>query len=232
MRHGGVAQPSELSGLSAAASPGGARGALPGGRPGPGVRGGRAGDRGVATRPGAPPPESKQHPSLRGRVGELSRRLEEGGSATAAAPAATPDGTARSGWRWAGLGAAGAVAWKLKAVVAFVLTKGKMLLLGLAKSGTSLSMLFAFGVYWAAGLEVRRRPHLSGPDSLDRPLRQDPAAGPDLRAAVSPGGGGPPTAGQRHCRRRLPPRRLTLVARDVVRPRARAPALTHPVPLA
>jgi Zn-dependent protease len=42
------------------------------------------------------------------------------------------------------------LAWKLKAVVAFVLAKGKLLLLGLTKTGTSLSMLFAFGVYWAA----------------------------------------------------------------------------------
>jgi Zn-dependent protease len=92
------------------------------------------------------PPESKQHASLRERVGELSRRLEEEGSATVA----PPDGRARGGWKWAGVGAAGALAWKLKAVAAFVLTKGKLLLLGLSKSGTSLSMLFAFGVYWAA----------------------------------------------------------------------------------
>jgi Zn-dependent protease len=38
----------------------------------------------------------------------------------------------------------------LKAVAAFVLTKGKLLLLGLTKSGTSLSMILAFGVYWTA----------------------------------------------------------------------------------
>lgn len=44
----------------------------------------------------------------------------------------------------------GALAWKLKAVVAFLLAKGKLLLLGLTKSGTALSMILAFGVYWTA----------------------------------------------------------------------------------
>ena len=55
-----------------------------------------------------------------------------------------------AGWRWAGLGGIGLLAWKLKAVLLFVLTKGKLLALGLTKSGTTLSMLFAFGVYWTA----------------------------------------------------------------------------------
>ena len=95
------------------------------------------------------PRESGQHTSLSGRVGELSRRREEG-VATATLPGAVPEGKARSRWKWAGLGAAAALAWKLKAVVAFVLTKGKLLLLGLTKSGTSLSMILAFGVYWTA----------------------------------------------------------------------------------
>jgi len=91
------------------------------------------------------PPESGQHASLSGRVGELSRRLEEG-----TPPGTVPEGKTRNRWKWAGLGAAAALAWKLKAVVAFVLTKGKLLLLGLTKSGTSLSMILAFGVYWTA----------------------------------------------------------------------------------
>jgi len=83
-------------------------------------------------------------------VSELSRLLEQGEAPAAESVAATPKGRTRGRWKWAGLGAAAALAWKLKAVVAFVLTKGKLLLLGLTKSGTSLSMLFAFGVYWAA----------------------------------------------------------------------------------
>jgi Zn-dependent protease len=40
--------------------------------------------------------------------------------------------------------------WKFKFAVAFVLTKGKLLLLGLTKAGTLLSMLLSLGVYWAA----------------------------------------------------------------------------------
>jgi Zn-dependent protease len=94
------------------------------------------------------PPESKQHATLSSRVGELSRRLEKKGAPDPPSSDASSE-TAR-GWRWAGIGAVATLAWKLKAVVAFALTKGKLLLLGLTKTGTSLSMLFAFGVYWAA----------------------------------------------------------------------------------
>jgi Zn-dependent protease len=92
------------------------------------------------------PAESGQHATLSSRVGELSRSLERAAAAGPATPARGNSG----GWRWAGLAALAALAWKLKAVVAVVLTKGKVLLLGLSQSGTSLSMLFAFGVYWAA----------------------------------------------------------------------------------
>lgn len=81
------------------------------------------------------PPDSEQSGALAERVGELSRQLDtpEG--------EATQPGTMRSSaWRWAGPGA----------VLAFLLTKGKLLLLGLTKVGTVLSMLLSLGVYWAA----------------------------------------------------------------------------------
>jgi Zn-dependent protease len=94
------------------------------------------------------PPESGQSTTLSGRVGELSRRLEKG--AVPGSPGTGREGRTGGRWRWAGLGAVGVLAWKLKAVVALVLTKGKLLLLGLTKSGTSLSMILAFGVYWTA----------------------------------------------------------------------------------
>ena len=50
----------------------------------------------------------------------------------------------------AGLGFVGMLIWKLKVVLLFVLTKGKLLLLGLTKSSTFLSMFASFAVYWAA----------------------------------------------------------------------------------
>jgi Zn-dependent protease len=54
---------------------------------------------------------------------------------------------------WGKLGGAalavGLLLWKLKFVFAFMLSKGKVLLLGLTKGSTFLSMALAFGVYWA-----------------------------------------------------------------------------------
>jgi Zn-dependent protease len=40
--------------------------------------------------------------------------------------------------------------WKFKVVLSFILTKGKLLLLGLTKGPTFLSMLLSVGVYWTA----------------------------------------------------------------------------------
>jgi Zn-dependent protease len=57
------------------------------------------------------------------------------------------------------VGAAGLLLWKLKFVLVFILTKGKLLLLGLTKGSTLFSMLLSFGLYvqwwgwkFAAGL--------------------------------------------------------------------------------
>lgn len=51
--------------------------------------------------------------------------------------------------KWlAALGGIGLLLWKLKFVLAFVLTKGKFLLLGLTKWKTAFSMLLFLGVYW------------------------------------------------------------------------------------
>lgn len=53
--------------------------------------------------------------------------------------------------KWlAGTGAVGLLAWKFKAVALLILSKGKLLLLGLTKWKTALSMILALGVYWAA----------------------------------------------------------------------------------
>jgi Zn-dependent protease len=85
------------------------------------------------------PPDAQQVPAIRARIDGLTRTLD----GSAAAPAATPMP------RWlAPLGAAGLLLWKFKFVLAFVATKGKLLLTGLTQSGTLLSMLAAMGVYW------------------------------------------------------------------------------------
>jgi Zn-dependent protease len=48
------------------------------------------------------------------------------------------------------LGTFGLLIWKLKVILVALLMKGKLLLIGLTKIGTILSMLASFGVYWAA----------------------------------------------------------------------------------
>ncbi|RPJ68982.1 MAG: site-2 protease family protein [Acidobacteria bacterium] len=74
--------------------------------------------------------------------------------------AAKIDGLSREVTKGSGLGrrmgaGGGAVAggalilWKLKALLLIAVTKGKLLLLGLTKSSTLLSMLPTFGLYWA-----------------------------------------------------------------------------------
>jgi Zn-dependent protease len=47
------------------------------------------------------------------------------------------------------LGTAGLLIWKLKVILIALLMKGKLLLVGLTKIGTLVSMLASFGVYWA-----------------------------------------------------------------------------------
>ena len=44
----------------------------------------------------------------------------------------------------------GLLAWKLKTLLRWLLTKGKLLMLGLTNAGTVLSMFLSIGVYWAA----------------------------------------------------------------------------------
>ncbi len=86
------------------------------------------------------PPETRQHAVIRDKVDALSRSV-----------------TAGPETRWKGVSAGGGalvggalLLWKLKAVLLIALTKGKFLLLGLGKSGTLLSMLPTFAIYWAA----------------------------------------------------------------------------------
>jgi len=70
------------------------------------------------------PAGSRQLEQISGKVAELSRRI-------ASAPAAAADGETRNSWKGRGLLATlGLLAWKLKALLLLLLTKGKLLLLG------------------------------------------------------------------------------------------------------
>ena len=86
------------------------------------------------------PPKSGQYATIEARIAELGRQ----------GPAKTehqnPTWTRRAGV----LGAIALFLWKFKVVIAFVLTKGKLLLLGFTKAGTLFSMLLSVGVYWQA----------------------------------------------------------------------------------
>lgn len=79
------------------------------------------------------PPGTRQFESISAKVADLSRRLDS-------APAAGKTEGSGKRWKWGGLTAA----------VVFLLTKGKLLLLGLTNAGTLFTMALSFGVYWAA----------------------------------------------------------------------------------
>src|SRR5438094_5229602 len=86
------------------------------------------------------PPDSSQHTVVSARILELSRALDS-------RPAATKHGSPW-GKGAAGVGAVGALLAKFNFVLLFVLTKAKLLLLGLTKGGTFLSMLLSAVLYW------------------------------------------------------------------------------------
>jgi Zn-dependent protease len=89
------------------------------------------------------PPDSRQYETIAAKVAELTRRID----ATGAAPAQPkPPWAARTGI----LGIVLLTVWKFKFLLGFVLTKGKLLLLGLTKGSTFFSMLLSLGVYWQA----------------------------------------------------------------------------------
>jgi Zn-dependent protease len=84
------------------------------------------------------PDGTQQHRDVRARVDHLSAGLID-----------APAGGSRAAWSTGAVAGLGLIAWKFKAILAFVLTKGKLLALGLTNSTTALTMLPAIGVYWA-----------------------------------------------------------------------------------
>lgn len=106
------------------------------------------------------PPETKQYQQIERRAHALAEGLEGAPAAAETSPGGASSSGAtqrrdreakrsRFGKVGAAVGAVALLAWKLKFVFAFILTKGKLLLLGLTKGSTFISMFLAFGVYWA-----------------------------------------------------------------------------------
>lgn len=96
------------------------------------------------------PPESRQHAVIRERVEALGRAIETRG--VRPGPGAQPHGKPGSAaGKAAGVGGGIALLlWKFKFAAVFLLTKGKLLLLGLTKASTLFSMLASIGAYWLA----------------------------------------------------------------------------------
>jgi Zn-dependent protease len=92
------------------------------------------------------PPGSRQSQAIGAKVAELSRQVD-----VAPAPAIEPPRAGSMAARLlAPLGVLGLLLWKFKFVLVLVLGKAKLLLAGLTKGGTLISMLLSFGVYWTA----------------------------------------------------------------------------------
>ena len=123
------------------------------------------------------PAESRQHAIVADRIAMLGRRVEAvpkpPGESSSIAPHAA--GEASSSKRWSGGAVSGLAAtlalaaWKFKFLAVLLLTKGKILLLGLTKASTFLSMFVSIGVYWtvfggwfAAGLVLSIYVHEMG----------------------------------------------------------------------
>jgi Zn-dependent protease len=86
------------------------------------------------------PTGSRQHAQIAGKVQALVAELPE---AAQAKPSKQGLG------KLAALGGIGLLLWKFKWLLALLLTKGKLLLLGLTKMSTLFSMLLSLGVYWS-----------------------------------------------------------------------------------
>src|SRR5216117_2294232 len=86
------------------------------------------------------PADATQHQVVSARIAALSRSLDAG-------PAGAKHGSGL-GKGAAGVGALGALLFKFKFALMFVLTKAKLLLFGLTKASTFFSMLLSASLYW------------------------------------------------------------------------------------
>lgn len=90
------------------------------------------------------PAGTRQHGVIAARIDALSRRVEK------AKIAAGPEQNSRWAKILGPLGAAGLLLWKLKFLVVGLLSKAKLLFVGLTKASTLFSMLASFALYWTA----------------------------------------------------------------------------------
>jgi Zn-dependent protease len=108
------------------------------------------------------PSGTRQHTVISERIARLTRQVEAGGlpgeaarnveSAAAASDTTATGQHASSGWSKGAasgvLGTLALAAWKFKFLAFVVLSKAKLLLLGLTKASTFFSMFAMVGVYW------------------------------------------------------------------------------------
>ena len=97
------------------------------------------------------PLDSKQYATIHSRIEEFSHRIDSDPNhrSTISQDSSSSSSGKNMGKSMAGIGAAGLFFWKFKFIFAFLITKGKLLLLGLTKASTIFSMLAAFGLYWS-----------------------------------------------------------------------------------
>jgi Zn-dependent protease len=89
------------------------------------------------------PTTSRQSTQIAEKITELTSRIESQ-APTATAPAKWPAWAKSTG----PLVAVALLLWKFKFIALAILSKGKLLLIGLTKSSTLLTMLLSLGVYW------------------------------------------------------------------------------------
>lgn len=112
------------------------------------------------------PSNTRQHVAVRERIESLTREVDQG--PVAARPEAAPKTAGKKGFA-AVFVAIGVLLLKFKSLIFLLLTKGKLLLLGLTKGSTFFSMFATFGVYltmwgwkFAAGLVLSIYVHEMG----------------------------------------------------------------------
>ena len=102
------------------------------------------------------PPRSRQHKVISKKLAELGNRVNSVRRAEADRLQAEEGELGRRGAGTAGLGTIGLLLWKFKFLAVVIATKGKLLLLGLTKGSTLLSMFVTVGAYMVAlGLAFR-----------------------------------------------------------------------------